>query len=115
MPSPFCRRCPQNLVLKNGYIRYLSNRAFHYCSKGYKIYGQNIRNCLRTSKWSLPVPYCRSMHLFEEYNVLYLSYSIIEFQCHKNSRHSMCTFAEPTKWSDNHVKNEHWRRCKVFV
>lgn len=58
--SPFCRQCPKNLHLFNGHIRYLSNRAFHYCHEGYRINGPNVRDCLRTSQWSLPVPSCRS-------------------------------------------------------
>ncbi|XP_031635123.1 sushi, von Willebrand factor type A, EGF and pentraxin domain-containing protein 1-like isoform X2 [Contarinia nasturtii] len=62
LKSPFCQRCAHNLMLKNGFIRYLENRAFHYCNDGYKIQGPSIRNCLRTSKWSLPVPYCRSIN-----------------------------------------------------
>lgn len=67
MRSPFCRRCPLNLSLRNGHIRYLSNRAFHYCLDGYRMQGPAIRNCLRTSKWSLPVPYCRSKKIYSFY------------------------------------------------
>lgn len=58
--SPFCKQCPTTLHVANGYMRYLSNRAHYHCFEGYRLQGPNVRNCLRTSQWSLPVPYCRS-------------------------------------------------------
>lgn len=60
MESAFCKPCTHNLQLNNGIIRYLEDRAFHYCSAGYRLVGPSIRKCLRTSKWSLPAPYCQS-------------------------------------------------------
>lgn len=60
--SPFCRKCLENLSLPNGFIKYLNNRAFHYCHEGYRRHGPSVRDCLRSSKWSLPAPTCRSIY-----------------------------------------------------
>ncbi|KAG4075716.1 hypothetical protein HA402_003541 [Bradysia odoriphaga] len=60
-PSPFCKPCTNNIHISNGFIRNIGNRAFHYCHDGYKLEGPIVRDCLRTSKWSLPIPYCRSI------------------------------------------------------
>lgn len=44
-----------------------------------------------------------------------ITYCIHHITISQNSRHSMWTLAEPTEWSNYHVKNENWRGCKVFM
>lgn len=58
--SPFCKPCPKNLFASNGFVQYIGNRALYTCQNGYKIHGPDKRDCLRTSQWSMPIPYCRS-------------------------------------------------------
>lgn len=58
--SPFCKPCNHNLRLLNGFIRYMGSSAFHFCYDGYRLQGTSRRDCLRTSQWSQPVPFCQS-------------------------------------------------------
>lgn len=60
LPSPFCKSCPENMSLDNGFIRIMDNKAFYNCNEGFKLSEpSNVRYCLRTSEWELPAPFCK--------------------------------------------------------
>lgn len=60
LSSPFCKTCPENISLENGFIRVMDNKAFYICNDGFKLSEpSNVRYCLRTSEWELPAPFCK--------------------------------------------------------
>ncbi|XP_037922099.1 sushi, von Willebrand factor type A, EGF and pentraxin domain-containing protein 1-like isoform X3 [Hermetia illucens] len=59
LPSNFCKPCKSDLNLANGRVNIVHDKAFHQCDEGYKLHGNVMRKCLRTSEWSPGIPYCQ--------------------------------------------------------
>lgn len=58
--SEFCKPCQQNLTIENGNVIHGDQTGYVKCNEGFKLIGNPLIFCLRTSKWDTSnLPICK--------------------------------------------------------